>query len=237
MYVVPVTSPQVLTEDIFVRYGGHTGSATALQLEAAFCIAEQRAQQEICTPLVPTQVTGSVGAYRVNLLALGQPFTLPHTHLISVDEVHLICESCDFDCSITTEDACAHIKSFMHSIVELRIPYSSVCGTYGTCGTCGIPLNFQIYYTAGLESGLAASTPSILNAVTIAADLALQQMVDPGASEGGAGDPGVQRWGSLTYREERTKLRHTAFGSSARANYAADLIKPWKTRRALKVGW
>lgn len=234
MHVVPVTSPQVLTEDIFVSYGGHTGSASALQLASAFCIAEQRAAQEICTPLVPTQITGSAGAYKVNLLAFGQPFTLPHTHLRSVDSVHLVCESCGADCVVTQQSACVHIKNFMHSIVELRVSSSSICGT---CRVCGSPLNFQLHYTAGLEVGLAASVPSILNALTIAADIALQQMVDSGASEGGPGDPGVQKWGSLTYREERTKLRHTAFGSSARANYAADLIKPWKTRRALKVGW
>jgi hypothetical protein len=234
MYVVPVVSPQVLTEDIFVTYGGHTGTASAIQLASAFCIAEQRAQQELCTPLVPTQVTGSAGAYRVNLLAFGQPFTLPHTHLRSVDSVHLVCESCGTDCSTTVQSACVHIKNFMHSIVELRVPQSAVCGT---CGVCGAPLNFQLYYTAGLDPGLAASVPSILHALTIAADIALQQMLDSGASEGGPGDPGVQKWGSLTYREERTRLRHTAFGSSARANYAADLLGPWKTRRVLKVGW
>lgn len=234
MHVVPVTSPQVLTEDTFVAYGGHTGSATSLQLASAFCIAEQRAQQEICTPLVPTQITGSAGGYTVNLLAFGQPFTLPHTHLRSVDEAHLVCESCNFDCVVSQRDACVHIKNFMHSIVELRIRASSICGT---CGVCGAPLSFRIDYTAGLEVGLAASVPSILHALTIAADLALQQMIDPGASEGGAGDPGVQEWRSLTYAEKRTKLRHTAFGASASANYAADLLKPWKTRRTLKVGW
>jgi hypothetical protein len=235
VYVVPVTSPNVLTEDIFGAYGGHTGTASSTQLNAAFCIGEQRAQQEICTPLVPTQITGSAGSYRVNLLAYGQPFTLPHTHLRSVDEVHLVCEKGCTDCTVSTHEVCAHIKNFMHSVVELRLVCTTTCGT--CCSVCGSPLNFTLYYTAGLAPGLAASVPSILHALTVAADIALEQIVDPGASEGGPGDPGVQRWGSLTYREDRTRLRHTAFGSSARANYAANLLQPWKSRRALKLGW
>lgn len=234
MYVVPVTDPNVLTEDIFVTYGGHTGTAQSAQLTAAFCIGEQRAQQEICTPLVPTQITGSAGAYKLHLLAYGQPFTLPHTHLRSVDEIHLICEHGCTDCSVSEHDACVHVKNYLHSVVELRLVCSTLCGT---CSVCNSPLNFSLYYTAGLEPGVAASAPSILHALTIGADIALQQIVDPGASEGGPGDPGVQKWGSLTYREERTKLRHTAFGFSARANYAADLLQPWKSGRALKLGW
>ena len=234
MYIVPVFTPQVLTEDIFATYGGTSGTASAAQLNASFCIGEQRVQQELCTPLVPTQITGSMGAYKVHLLAYYQPFTLPHVHLRSVDDVRLVCEVGCTDCAVEEHEACVHIKNYMSSIVELRLLCTTFCGT---CGTCGTPLNFRIEYTAGLDPGVAANAPAILHALTIAADISLEQIIDPGASEGGPGDPGVQKWGSITYKEERTKLRHTALGSSARANYAAGLLQPWKVKRALKVGW
>lgn len=229
MNVLPVTSPSVLTEDLFETYGGSTGTSTAAQRNAAFCIAEQNAQVQLMTPLTPTSVSGTF-----HWFAYGQPMMLPYAHVHSIDEVVLVCEDCVGDCAVTDYTQCAHLKRPKEGIIELRIESSTVCGS---CGCCGSPLMWRITYTAGLETGMAATAPAILHALTIAANIALEQIVDPGASEGGPGDPGVQEWASLDHRERRTKLKQTAFGSSARANYAANLLKPWKVKRALKLGW
>lgn len=229
MGVIPVTSPAVLTEELFEMYGGSTGSSSAAQRDAAFCIAEQLAQSEIMTPLTPTTVSGTF-----HWFAYGQPMMLPHTHVRSIEEVVLVCENCVGDCETTNYAECAQLKRPKEGIIELRIETSMTCGS---CGCCGSPLMWMIIYVAGLETGVAETAPAILHALTIAADIALEQIVDPGASEGGPGDPGVQEWSGLDQREKRTRLRSTAFGSSARANYAANLLKPWKVKRALKLGW
>ncbi|MBT7009794.1 hypothetical protein HN960_05160, partial [Candidatus Peregrinibacteria bacterium] len=48
-----------MTEDIYVEYGGQTGTSTATQRQNAFLIAEQRASKYIGTFLLPTIVTGT----------------------------------------------------------------------------------------------------------------------------------------------------------------------------------
>lgn len=228
MFSFGVMSPGVLTESIFSTYGGYTGTATAAQLNGAFCIGEQRAQTELGTFLVPTSVTGTF----LSAMALIGPFALDCTRIHSVDEAILFCEN-HYSETLRECTSYARIKEPTAGVVELRVSP----GYCGSCGICGVPLMFRINYTAGLPAGVSAGTPAILNAVTIAADLALQQMVDPSASEGGPGDPGVQQWGSFSYRETRTPLRRTGIGSSARANYAAELLRPWKVIRPLKLGW
>lgn len=231
MKVIPVITPQVLTSDIFLEYGGQTGTATSSQLALAFCIAEQNAQQELCTPLVPTAVTGTF----FHFLSYGRPLMLPHTHLRSIDSVVLQCETSWADCSLTDYTKCAVVKRMREGIVELRLKPSSICAC-GSCPSCGWPLRWKIDYTAGLEAGLATGTPTILMALVVGAQLALDQIIDPGAAEGGPGDPGVQAWGSMSYREQRTLLRRSAFGSSALANYAAGLLQPWKVKRVFGLG-
>jgi len=230
MITIGVTTPSVLTSALFTAYGGTVGSATAGQLTAAFCIAEQQAQRELVTYLVPTTVSGTY-----HLAAFGQPMMLEATHLISVDSVVLMCEDTSCDCTIYEYTECAHIKNLRQSIIELREGCDIVC--QNCCGCCGSPLMWYLTWTAGLETGLAESTPTILLALAVAAKIALNQILDPGASEGGPGDPGVTDWGSFSYRESRTPLRTTAFGSSALANYAANLLKPWKVRRPMKPRW
>lgn len=225
-----VTVPQVLTEALFTAYGGYTGTATSAQITAAFCVGEQLIQQQIGTFLTPTSVTGTL----VSALALMGPFTLDHSYLRTIDGVVLRCEDASCDCDTTDYTACAHIKSFEQSVIELRLGTSTCCGS---CSCCRRPLSFWIDYTAGLPAGEAAAAPTMVLALTTIADIALQQITDPGASEGGPGDPGVQKWGSFTYREERVPLIVHAVGSSARANYAANLVVPWRIKRSIKFGW
>ena len=226
-----VTVPQVLTEAIFSAYGGETGTATSAQITAAFCVGEQLIQQQIGTFLTPTSVTGTL----VSALAMLGTLYLEHSYLRTIDGVVLRCEDSCSGCDTTDYTACAHIKNFQQSIIELRLDASSpLCGS---CAGCGRPLSFWIDYTAGIPPGQAESSPTMLLALTTIADIALEQITDPGASEGGPGDPGVQSWSSFKYREERVPLIAHAVGSSARANYAANLVRPWRVKRSLKLGW
>lgn len=108
------------------------------------------------------------------------------------------------------------------------------CGC-NTSGVYGRPLLYQITYEAGLQAGLVAANPSALQGLTIAAELALEQMIDPHAAEGGPGDPSLTNFSDTGYSASRQYLRMTAFGGSPRANYAARMLRPLKFKRALRL--
>lgn len=108
---------------------------------------------------------------------------------------------------------------------------NAICG----CSGWTQPYQFQLAYRAGLPTGTANQAP-IENALVIAADLALGEIVYPRANET-VGDRGIEEFSSLDYRERRKKLTRTALGESARANYAAELIKSTipLARRAIRL--
>lgn len=232
-----VTSPQILTDDIFASYGGSTGTSTPEQRQAAYGIAEGEAVTEIGTFVQPTTVTGTYA-----WPPMGQPVTLQHTHLNAVHAVTALHDTgCDCEEDAVTLEGCAWILSADGGIVSLRECNATAQGSCARANcSCGIwhsgrPYRAQIVYTAGLPNN-AADDPRLLLGLATAADLALQQIVDQCAAEGGPGDPGVQRYSSIGYSEQRTPLRVTAFGPSARANYAAGLLQEFKFKRALKLG-
>lgn len=232
-----VTTPQILTDNIFTAYGGSTGTTTPAQRQAAYAIAEGQAAQEIGTFLSPTTITGTY-----SWPPMGQPLQLPQSHLISVGSVTAVHDSgCNCAADSIEIEGCAWVLSPEAGIVSLRECGNTVkascsgcrCGAYGNG-----PLQVQIAYTAGLPTG-AWSDPRLLMGLVTAADLALQQMTDPAGAEGGAGDPGVTNFSSLSYSETRaaSSTRYTAFGDSPRANYAARMLSPFKYKRAMKLGW
>lgn len=229
----------IMTDDIFVAYGGQTGTTTAAQRLAAYSIAETQAAQELGTFLEPTTVTGT---YSWPIM-FGIPLQLPYTYLNSVASVTSIHEAgCDCaDDSIELE-GCAWIKDPEGGLVDLRQCGNTLKASCSgcRCGGGGWSGAYQarIVYNVGLPTS-AASDPSLLQALTIASSIALGQMTDPQSAEGGAGDPGIKSFRSLTYSETRAEssYKNTAFGSSALANYAANLLKVYKYKKAFKVGW
>lgn len=227
-----VTSSQILTDDIFTTYGGATGTSTAAQRQAAYAIAEGEAVTEIGTFVAPTTVTGT---YTWPLF--GENMQLQHTHLSNVLGVVGIHEAgCNCADDAYELDGCAWIINADGGLVSLRecsnTAKASCAGC--NCGQAGSALQARIVYTAGLPAA-AASDPRLLLGLVTAADLALQQITDQCAAEGGPGDPGVQSYGSIGYNESRFPLRQTAFGPSARANYAAGLLREFKFNRALRL--
>jgi hypothetical protein len=227
-----VTAPAILTESIFVQYGGTTGTATSAQIQAALAMAEGLAAQEIGTFPSPTTVTGTY-----SWPPQGQPLKLEHDRLVSVSSVTAIHEAgCDCADDAVELEGCAWILDADNGVVDLRQCGNAVQAQCAGCSCSGFPYQVRVVYTAGLPAG-AASDPRLLMGLVTGADLMLQQMTDPAGAEGGPGDPGVQRYSTQGYSEERTKLKETAFGSSARANYAAKMLRHFKYKGALKLGW
>jgi hypothetical protein len=230
-----VTTPSILTDTIFADYGGHTGTATAAQCQAAYAIAEAQAAQEIGTFVSPTTVTGTY-----SWPPMGQPLKLEHSRLISVVSVTAIHEAgCDCAADSVEIEGCAWVLDPDNGVVDLRECGNTLKASCAGCGCgneWGMPKQVRIVYWAGLPA-TAANDPRLLLGLVTAADLALEQMIDPSGAEGGPGDPGVQSFGTQGYSENRTPLKRGAFGSSARANYAAQMLSHFKFKGALKLGW
>jgi hypothetical protein len=209
MKTYPFSAPIILNDTIFQLYGGQTGTWTAPQRTAAYLIAETQASNYIGSLLLPTVVTGTWGyasrivtdygyvhqVYAVNFLTINNP---PTSVLTSNTGYSLIWED--------------------------TYGYLDVFGLLGYCNCSGggIPYQVQVAYQAGLPTGVA-SQPSVLLALTMAAQISLNEMIFPSQNEG-VGDIGIQSFSSMDYSERRVAMRRTAFGTSAKAEKIAQLI-------------
>jgi len=235
-----VTGTAVLTDNIFVDYGGNVSTSTAAQRRAAYMIAEQFAVEEIGTFLVPTIITGTftwpiIGNYPTS----DYRFQLPHSHVTSVPSLTTIHDAgCDCASNAVELSGCAWILDGDNGVIDLRECGSTIQASCAGC-SCGSsssgPMQFRAVYTAGIQTGLVAASATALMGLVTAADLALEQIVDPSGAEGGPGDPMVTAYSDTGYSETRGGLRMTAFGGSARANFAARCLAPFKHKGALKL--
>lgn len=234
-----VTSPAILTDDLFAQYGGQTGTSTAAQRTAAYAIAESQAAEQIGTFVSPTTVTGTY-----SWPPLGQPLQLPYTYLNSVTSVTAIhdagCDCADDSIELT---GCAWLLDDAGGTISLRecgdtLRTSCSGCNYGSARYGTGPLQARIVFNAGLPSN-AASDPRLLMGLVTVADMALEQIIDPSGAKGGPGNPGIKSFRSLSYSETRSdgSQQMTAFGDSARANYAAQMFSNFKFNRAMKLGW
>lgn len=227
-----VTGTAILTDQIFTDYGGQTGTSTPAQRQVAYQIAEQFAVEEIGTFLVPTTITGTfpwpLTTSRIHL---------PHDRLRRIDSVLFIHEA-GCNCASGSVDivGCAWVIDEDNGLIDVRECGSAVCHGCACVGHGhGGLLQIRVAYTAGAAPGLVAANGSALMGLVTAADLALQQIIDPAGAEGGPGDPQVKSFSDTGYSETREGLRMTAFGGSPRANLAARMLAPLKFKGALKL--
>jgi hypothetical protein len=225
-------SPVILTDDMFFSYNPDcVVTGTAALRDAAYLEAEQRMITHINTPLLPTQISGTYLWPRPP----SEPFLLDYVRVRSVDSIvaRTLDDACE--CDLSDNEACAIIREGKFGILDIR---QIDAGFHRACGGCGPGCAYQVdlTYTAGLQTGVAANDKTLHAALAFAARISLNEMVDPGANEGGAGDPGVQGWASQGYSENRTTLRRTVFGSSARANRIADMVEHLRIPLPLKFG-
>jgi hypothetical protein len=219
----------VLDDDMYIDYGGRTGTSTAAQRSAAYQAAEQMMIRELRSFLIPTTVTGT---WEFNNF-YPKRYRLPFFHVKSIDAVSILSQQSLCNCTITERDGCAFIVDSLYGVVDIRQLVSSglACGCSLEC-----PYQVRVAFTSGLPTGVAANDSQLHLALTIVAELFLLEIIDPKALEGGPGDAGVQEWVSMGYGEKRTKLMRTVFGSSARANKAKELVQHLTPKVAGKLG-
>lgn len=224
MQIYPYSSPIILTDNLFVMYGGQTGTTSAAQRGAAYLVAEKQASKYIGTFLLPTIITGTFpfqGLRRVST-DYGYVSRILSAVVLSQDNM--------FSCALHETNSCVFVW-------DDTFGYMDFGEIQGICGCAG-PLSqyqYRLAYEAGLPTGVASQGDVVL-ALAIAASITLNEMVFPSANES-AGDIGVTDFKSMDYSESRKELKRTAFGNSARANKAAQLLDAAvvKARRALVI--
>lgn len=219
----PYNSAQIMSDTHFLAYGGETGTSTVAQRQAAYFIAEMQMTEHLGTLLVPTTVTGTY--YQPSHQ---NPLQLDYGHVNSVIAVSVNSANggCT-DCTITNTTACAFVRNDTYGYIDVSY-------ILGVCSCAyNYPYSIEVVYNAGFASGTALQ-PNMLLALTMAAQINVNEIDSHTLSNEGAFDIGVQRFSSQGYMEERTKLGHNAFGSSAVAQKIANLVKSNVHRPGLK---
>lgn len=240
-----VTGTAILTDTVVQNYGINanlfglvSGSvAGKVQREAAYMIAEQFAIRHIGSFLEPVTVSGTFNVketdYRVHL---------PFGRLRSIGSITFVHQN-NCPCGGTADPyefaGCAYIHDANNGVIGLADCMGSWfgrqnCQCVSRMGQ-GVPDQVTVVVTAGFtKSTIQAHAPSLLG-LTIAAELALEQIVDPSAAEGGPGDPSISNFSDSGYSETRQYLVDTEFGGSPRANYAARMLQTLRFNGALRL--
>ncbi len=221
-------APVILTDDMFFEYNPNMiATGTVTQRNASYIMAEQQMMQHLQTFLIPTTVTGTY------LWPLPMDsIRLDHGFVSSIDRIVVTSLDNCCSCDVTENEACALIRSGWGIIDPIVV--SSAVGSCGSCAAHGGYYQALVTYTAGYPTGTSSQDVSLHMGLAKIADVALKEIVDPGANEGGPGDPGIQSWSSLGYNETRQPLESFPFGSGPIANYVARLVRHLKKRRPLR---
>jgi hypothetical protein len=237
MLVYPYTTPLVMTDAIFSRMGGknYVTAFSQQQLQDAYLVAEIQTSQYIGTLLQPTIVTGTYNYQNQPRLVTDYGYV---SNILSVNILtqNMYSASCDLQSS----PGCAIISTDTYGYVDIQqltpntslisyygIPYPSFPPSLPFLSNYLTPYQFQIAYQCGLPTGVAYQ-PNVLRAMSIAAIIYLND-VEPGTvgQNEGVGDVGIDEFRIMDYQESRHKssMYRNAFGSSAMANKAAQLIR------------
>ena len=209
MQLYPHNSSIILTDSIFLENGGQTGSFTAAQRENAYRIAEQQATSYLGTFLLPTIVTGTFG-YAPRIVT-------DYGYVSQILGVSILSKDNWTNCTLRSDNGCVFVWQDTYGYLDV-----SCLINYCNCAGVVAPYQVQVVYQAGLPTGVA-NQPAVLLALTMAAQISLNEMSFPSANET-TGDVGVQEFSSMGYSEKRVALKANSFGNSAKANKVGQLL-------------
>lgn len=205
MNFYPYSSPIVLTDNIFISYGGHTGSSVAAQRTAAYFIAERMASDDINTYFMPTIVTGTF------VYTPPKSIILEHGYVNRIINTSFLDQNEDVYYSEAGIDG-GHVRLLNDVIGEVEVHL---------WGYDALPYKIQLVYNTGLPSG-TAWRPDVLLGLVSYADIILNEI--QGYGNESSGDIGVQDFKNQQYYEKRVGLIRTTFGTSARAQFVHKLF-------------
>jgi len=220
--IYPYSSPIILDDDLFQKYGGDIGKAELTEMyQSAYLLAEMAVWGELETFLLPTLVTGTQYFQSSN-----QPYTLEYAYVNSVSSIMFIDTKEEVYYTITgTSTIHASLRDSTKGILDIHtIIGNCACHHHGRL----FPYQVRTVYTAGLPTG-TATKPDILMALVTYADIILNEMVGYGNES--TGDIGVASFKNQDYSEVRVAILKTNFGTSARAQFIKQLLSRYKVRR------
>jgi hypothetical protein len=229
--ILPLTTPQILTESIFQNFGFFTGTATNFQIQTAFSIAENQCARSVGTFLAPTTFTGSYA-----FVGYDKIYTSPVGRLASINNVQYLEKY---------SNGVERIYSGTAVIIDPENGYfyskvsdldNSVCSSCAG-DTSGI-YRFEVSITAGYATGSIVSNPIMGLALCMAADIALKIMVDEGIGVTYENTTRTLQVGRVIQTFD-TKGFHgnTIFGPSSRGQYIHNLLEPFRIGRPGKLGY
>lgn len=195
-------------------YGGRIGTSTTPIREAAYLLAEDQMTEHLNSFIIPTIITGSISHIRDNL------FQTDFGHVQQIYGVSLVSVRQLSPLLTEVHTGSALIKNAEHGLIEV----------FTDCTNFWLESASAIY-KSGLASG-TSTQPAMLSALTMAAQINLNEMNVSLANEGVA-DIGVQRFSNQAYSEERKRLLNTVFGNSAASQRIARLVKRYRSRPGL----
>ena len=203
MKLYPYNSPIILTDSIYLAYGGMTGSSVANQRTASYLIAEEMVSEDLSTFLLPTIVTGTFRYKPLDNYILDYGYV---TRLFQIDFLDIE------EKSVFT----AYPPNIYGGLLDEELGFLRA-NTF--CGCC--PYKIRVAYEAGLPSGTSYH-PNILLALTTMASVFLNEIIGYGNES--AGDVGVESFRNQQYSEQRKFLMRTTFGTSAKAQFVWKLL-------------
>jgi hypothetical protein len=220
----PFTTPIILTDEMFVNYGGETGTTTTFQRQAAYAIAEELVVRDLQTFLLPYTVTGT---YLLTYNAL--PLMLDYGYVNSVELVRFIdTEESIYYTVSGTANISASLRDPILGLVDIHWLYTNCSG----CSATALPYKIQVVYNAGLATG-TANSPVFEQALTMVAESALYEI--RGYGNEASGDMGVKDFANQQYRESRINLIRTTLGSSAKMQMVHKLLSQWRKPRYMRL--
>jgi hypothetical protein len=220
----PYGSAFILNDAVFISYGGHTGTSTVNQRLASYYIAERQMTEHIGTFLKPTTVTGTY------YWPPADPLELEYGYVHTINGL-ILHSSNEQEYSYSSGEIADYvlIRNAQAGYVDI------LCTPSGWVHAHFIhPHTLDIVWNCGLYTG-TSTAPDMLMALTIVAQINLNEIVsDFTLVNEGVGDIGVQEFSNQFYHEIRTKLGHSVFGNSAKANKAADLTRHFRAKSALR---
>lgn len=216
------TTPQILSDDTFILYGGMTGTSSTEQREIAYTLAEEQMVEYLQSYLTPTQVSGTYFWRGKN------PLELDYGWIIEVDTVSISGRDGNSSCSMAEVEGCHVVRNAQYGYMDV----SYLLDCFGCRGLVGYPpYSISVVYWSGLATGTYTSK-SMLQALTLAAQINLNEL-DVSLSNESTADVGISEFSNMKYREVRTKLGTTVFGNSPTANRIARLVRKYRARPSI----
>ena len=212
MNTYPYTTPIIMTDTIYSKYGGDATLGTSAQRAICYQIAERAVSDNLKTFLQPTTITGTFARVTPSII-------LDHAYINSVSVVRFIDteEEIYFTASGTTSEYFS-LRDDTYGIVDLHY-------LVGHCncshGVLTYPYQVQIVYNTGLPTG-TSHQPNVLMAIATYTTIMLNELV--GYGNEAPGDVGVEQFSSQNYSETR-RLKNTDFGNSPKAIFVNRLLR------------